>query len=176
MRSTLLLDQGYQPVDVISWQEAIRLIFLDKAEVVEEYEDDIRSAFLVIKMPAVVRLVNMFRRNKKRNVKFSRVSIYSRDDFSCQYCGVKKKMKEFTFDHVVPRSRGGKTNWENIVTCCVPCNSKKNNRTPEEAKMVLKKRPVRPDWIPAFVIRLNQTSVPDAWRDYLYWNTELDEE
>lgn len=176
MRSTLLLDQGYQPLDVISWQEAIRLIFLDKAEIVEEYEDEIRSTFLVIKMPAVVRLVNMFRRNKKKNVKFSRISIYSRDNFTCQYCGAKKRMKELTFDHIIPRSRGGKTNWENITTSCMPCNTRKNNRTPEEAKMKLRSLPVRPEWVPALVIRLNHKSIPEAWRDYVYWNVELEEE
>lgn len=176
MRSTLLLDSGYQPLDVISWQDAIRLLTLNKIEVVEEYEDEIRSAFLVIKMPAVVRLVGMFRRNKKKSVKFSRISIYARDNFKCQYCSVKGKMKDFTFDHVIPRSRGGKTNWENIVTACVGCNSKKNNRTPSEAGMRLLKTPVKPEWVPIISLRLTQRSIPDQWASYLYWNTELMED
>lgn len=176
MRSTLLLDQSYQPLDVITWQDAVRLITLNKAEVIEEYEDNIRSTFLIIKMPAVVRLINSFRRGKKKSVKFSRISIYARDGFKCQYCSLKGKMKDFTFDHVVPRSKGGKTNWENITTACVPCNTKKNNRTPAEAGMKLLKQPVKPDWVPIISLRLTQKSVPDQWASYLYWNSELDEE
>ncbi len=176
MKSTLLLDCGYSPIDVISWQDAIRLLTLNKCEILEEYEDNIRSTFLVIKMPAVVRLINSFRRAKRKNVKFSRISIYARDGFECQYCGIKGKMKDFTFDHVIPRSRGGKTNWENITTCCVSCNSKKNNRTPSEAGMKLLSQPIKPDWVPFIAIRLSQKSIPNAWVSYLYWNTELDQE
>ncbi len=176
MRSTLLLDQSYQPLDIISWQDAIRLLTLGKCEVIEEYDDEVRSKFLIIKMPAVVRLINMFRRGKNKTVKFSRISIYARDNFKCQYCGMKGKMKDFTFDHVVPRSRGGKTNWDNIVTACVPCNTKKNNRTPAEAKMKLLKQPVKPNWVPIISLRLTQRSIPDKWASYLYWNSELDED
>ncbi len=172
MQSTLLLAASYEPIDVISWQDAVRLMFLGKVEVVEEYEKDLRSTYLVIKMPAVVRLLSMFKKRKKK-VKFSRVNIYARDRYSCQYCGTKGKMKDFTFDHVTPRSQGGKTVWNNIVTCCQECNSKKDSRTPREAGMRLRKKPVQPEWLPAVTIRVSRTSMPDAWGDYLYWNVTL---
>lgn len=174
MRSTLLLAQSYEPLDIIPWQEAIRLLTLGKCEVVEEYEDEVRSTYLVIKMPAVIRLLKRFRKHKKP-VKFSRINVYARDKFCCQYCGKKGTTPELTFDHVVPRARGGKTNWENIVACCVSCNSKKHSRTPAEAGMKLKVKPVCPEWLPAVVIKINQKSAPEAWRDYLFWTVELEE-
>lgn len=175
MQSTLLLDQSYLPLDIISWQDAVRLLFLNKIEVVEEYEDELHSMYLVIKMPAVVRLLNAFKKKKKR-VKFSRINIYTRDRYACQYCGKSGTMKDFTFDHVIPRSRGGKTTWENIVTACSACNTKKGDRTPHEAKMRLIKDPVQPEWLPAVAIKVSQRSVPDEWASFLYWNSKLIED
>lgn len=172
---TLVLDQGYTPLKVVPWQRAVQLLFLNKVEMIEEYDQDIRSTYLVIKVPSVVRLLNGFRRHKKP-VKFSRVNIYGRDGYVCQYCGVKKTMGELTYDHVVPRTLGGKTTWTNIVTACSKCNAKKGGRTPEQARMRLKKKPVQPKDVPAIVIALSRTSVPDAWRDYLYWTGELEED
>jgi 5-methylcytosine-specific restriction endonuclease McrA len=174
MRSTLLLTQTYEPLDIIPWQEAIRLLTLGKCEVVEEYEDEIRSTYLILKMPAVVRLLKRFRKHKKP-VKFSRINVYARDKFCCQYCNKKGTTNDLTFDHVIPRARGGKTNWENIVACCVACNSKKNSKTPAEAGMKLKTKPVCPEWLPAVVIKISQKNAPQAWRDYLFWTVELDE-
>jgi 5-methylcytosine-specific restriction endonuclease McrA len=116
----------------------------------------------------------MFKKRKKK-VKFSRVNIYARDKYRCQYCGIKGRMKDFTFDHVIPRSQGGKTTWDNIVTCCPDCNCKKDSRTPKEAGMKLRKHPVQPEWLPAITIRVSQKSLPAAWKDYLYWNVTLDE-
>lgn len=173
MKSTLLLTTSYEPIDIISWQDAVRLMTLGKVEVIEQYEDDIRSTYLVIKMPAVVRLMSVFKRRKKK-VKFSRIGIYARDKFSCQYCGKKGSFKDFTFDHVIPRSRGGKTVWENIVTCCTKCNTKKGSKTPSEAGMKLRKQPVQPKWLPSVSIKISQHSVHETWRDYLYWTSELD--
>ena len=123
-------------------------------------------------MPAVVRLVSMFKK-KKKPVKFSRINIYTRDKFRCRYCGKKGTTKDFTFDHVIPRIQNGKTSWTNIVTCCVPCNRDKGGRTPEQAGMRLIKKPVQPKWLPAVTIRLSQDSVPQAWQDYLYWSGTL---
>lgn len=170
---TLLLSQSYEPIKVISWQRAITLLSLGKVEVIEEYDRDIRTVSVVIKMPAVVRLLRAFRRHKKP-VKFSRVNIYARDKYRCQYCGKKAPMKELTYDHVMPRSRGGKTTWTNIVTCCYECNRTKANRTPREARMRLRKEPIQPKWVPAVSIRLSASSMPDAWRDYLYWTGTID--
>lgn len=175
MQSTLLLDQSYMPLDIIKWTEAISLFFLGKCEIIEEYEEEIHSTYLVIKMPAVVRLIKSFR-HKKKKVKFSRLSIYARDGFQCLYCGCKGKIKDLTFDHIVPRSRGGKTTWINIATSCVPCNLEKANRTPTEAKMKLIKIPEEPKWLPVVMIKLSERSAPEAWRDYLYWNGKLDQD
>lgn len=169
MERTLLLTAAYEPIDIIPWQDAIRLLFLNKAEVVEEYEKELRSVYLVIKMPAVVRLLNMFKKRKKK-VKFSRVNIYARDKFLCQYCGVGGQMKDFTFDHVIPRAQGGKTVWENIVTCCKTCNGKKDNRTPKQAGMKLNRKPIRPEWLPAVKIKINQQHMPEAWKEYIFWS------
>lgn len=169
---TLLLSQGYEPIKVISWQRAITLLTLGKVEVIEEYDDEIRAVSLVIKIPAVVRLLRAFRRHAKP-VKFSRINIYARDGYKCQYCGTKCTISELTYDHVVPRAKGGRTTWENIVTCCYPCNYQKGNRTPTEAKMALRSTPTRPEWVPAVTIRVSTRSMPDAWRDYVYWTGEI---
>ncbi len=171
---TLLLAQTYEPIKVISWQRAFTLQALEKIEVIEEYDADVRSAKLCFKVPAVVRLIRGFRRHRKP-VKFSRVNIYARDKYRCQYCGEKAKFADLTYDHVVPRSAGGRTTWTNIVTACYTCNFKKANRTPTQATMTLLSKPVQPIWVPAVSIRVSLTSVPDAWRDYLYWTGALDE-
>jgi 5-methylcytosine-specific restriction endonuclease McrA len=170
---TLLLTQGYEPIKVISWQRAFTLFALDKVDVVEEYDTEIHSMSYVVRVPAVVRLRKAFRRFTKP-VKFSRVNIYARDGHRCQYCGVACTIAELTYDHVVPRSRGGATSWENIVSCCITCNARKANRTPAEAKMKLLSTPVRPGWMPAVQIKVSSKSVPDAWRDYVYWAGEID--
>ena len=175
MQQTLVLDQGYAPVKVVPWQHALILFFNGKVEIVEEYDREVRSTFLVIKMPAVVRLLHRFRRHKKP-VKFSRVNIYGRDGYACQYCGTKKPMGELTYDHVIPRAQGGTTTWTNIVTACQRCNSWKGGRTPAQAGMTLLKQPVQPKHVPAMVLELSRSSVPEAWRDCLYWTGSLDED
>jgi 5-methylcytosine-specific restriction endonuclease McrA len=170
---TLVLDQGYRPIEIVHWTRAVTLFFQGKAEIVSEYDGFIRSTLLVIKIPAVVRLVRAFRRHKKP-VKFSRVNIYGRDNYQCLYCGVKQTLGELTYDHVIPRSQGGKTTWTNIATACAECNGRKAGRTPEQAGMKLRKKPVQPVDLPAIVLSLSKESVPDAWRDFLYWTGDLD--
>jgi 5-methylcytosine-specific restriction endonuclease McrA len=172
---TLVLDQGYAPVKIVSWQRAIQLLFLGKVEVISEYDGFVRSTSVVLKIPAVVRLLRAFRRHRKP-VKFSRVNIYGRDNYRCQYCGNKFAMSELTYDHVVPRSQGGRTTWTNIVTCCGECNADKAGRTPAQARMRLLKQPVQPVDVPAMVIEVSRSNVPDAWRDFLYWTGSLDED
>ena len=147
-------------------------MLLGKVEVLEEYGREIRSVSFTIKLPSVVRLLRLVKRPKSP-VKFSRQNIYARDKYRCQYCGQKFSSEELTYDHVVPRSRGGKTEWENIVTCCVDCNRRKGGRTPSEAGMKLIKKPEKPTWIPALRITIGFREVPQSWRDYLYWNVEL---
>lgn len=172
---TLVLSQNFEPIKIVSWQRAITLLFLGKVEVIEEYDRNIKTTSLVIKVPSVVRLLNAFRRHRKPT-KFSRINIYGRDNYSCQYCGAKKPIVELTYDHVVPRAQGGKTIWSNIVTACTTCNTKKGNRTPEQAGMKLRRAPVQPTAAPVLVVTVSKESVPDAWRDYVYWTGELDQD
>jgi 5-methylcytosine-specific restriction endonuclease McrA len=172
---TLLLNQGYEPIKVISWQRAITLLTLHKVDVVEEYDAQIRATSMIVQVPAVVRLRKAFRRHAKP-VKFSRVNIYARDAYCCQYCGTRCAIDGLTYDHVIPRSRGGRTTWDNIVSCCYACNANKANRTPAEARMTLRSTPARPAWMPSVQIRVSTRSVPDAWRDYVYWTGEIESE
>jgi len=171
----LVLDPGYQPIDIVSWTKALELLFSGKAQVVEEYEDvPIRSQRLTLKLPSVLRLFKSYTRRK--HVKFSRANIFWRDKFCCQYCGQKKPSTDLTFDHVIPKCRrtaDSYKSWENIVTACVPCNRRKAGRTPEEAGMKLLRHPVKPMWTPQMTIRLKTTD-PEAWRSYIYWNVELE--
>src|SRR5271166_4674640 len=131
----LLLDQSYQPVEIITFQKAIKLLLKGKAEIVEEDEKLFRTERTSAKLPLVLRLIKSFRRRKE--VKFSRYNIFYRDNWTCQYCGDMKKSQDLTFDHVTPVCQGGTKNWENIVAACVRCNHKKHGRTPEQARMRL---------------------------------------
>lgn len=178
---TLVLSAWYEPIARVNWQRAITLLTLGKVEVVEEYEDrTIKSVTLEFKMPAVVRFIAAIR-NKKKAVKFSRENVYVRDRGECQYCANKVPRHDATYDHVVPRSQGGTTKWENIVIACVPCNQKKGGRTPEQAKMRLLSTPIRPKMLPdARRVTLSwQKGMPVSWQSWLkaysYWNTELEE-
>jgi 5-methylcytosine-specific restriction endonuclease McrA len=140
---TLLLTPQFLPDRVVSWEKAVVLLFLGKLEVLEEYDVPIRSPRLELLTPAVARLVRGGK-PRRRVLPFSRNNVLRRDDFRCQYCGHRFAPKELSLDHVLPRSRGGPRTWENIVACCFPCNTRKGNRTPEEARFTLLRRPVRP--------------------------------
>ena len=172
MEQVLLLNITYEPLRIINWKKAITLLFLGKVEVIEEYNKDIHAVSFTIKLPSVVRLLNLVKRPKSP-VKFSRQNIYARDRYQCQYCGKRFPSEELTYDHVVPKSRGGKTQWTNIVTCCVDCNRLKGGRTPSEASMTLVRKPSRPTWVPVIRVTVGYKEIPDTWRDYLYWNIEL---
>jgi len=172
MEQILLLNITYEPLKIINWKKAITMLCLGKVEVIEEYDLDIHSVSFTLKLPSVVRLLKMVKRHKSP-IKFSRQNIYARDRHRCQYCGNRHATEELTYDHVFPKSRGGKTEWENIVTCCIDCNRVKGGRTPKEASMALVRKPTRPTWIPALRITIGFHRVPESWRDYLYWNVEL---
>lgn len=172
---TLVLDQGYQPHRIVSWQRAVLMVFDGKVEVIEEYDDDIRSVTIVIKMPAVVRLLRAVR--GKRGVKLSRMNVAIRDGFKCQYCARKLPLSKLTYDHVLPRAHGGTTCWENIVMACYGCNGRKAARTPAQAGLTLLKQPVRPSWLPVVAFKIDPSlSMPDAWINWVYWHGKLDEE
>jgi 5-methylcytosine-specific restriction endonuclease McrA len=177
MEQTLLLNATYEPLKVVHWQKAITLWCQGKVEVISVYDDrEIRSVSFSLKLPSVIRLLRYIK--IKRNidyVPFSRANIYARDDHSCQYCGTVFPTSELTFDHVVPVAQGGRKDWENIVTCCVACNRRKGGRTPAEAGMRLIRAPRRPDKAPAIRISVGLKNAPEGWRDYFYWNMELDE-
>jgi 5-methylcytosine-specific restriction endonuclease McrA len=172
MEQTLLLNITYEPLKIIDWKKAIKLMLLDKVEVLEEYSREIHAVSFQVKLPSVVRLLRMVRR-PNTPIKFSRQNIYARDKYRCQYCARRLPGEELTYDHVIPKSRGGKTRWDNIVTCCMECNRRKGGRTPAEAHMSLVKKPSRPRWLPALKITIGYRQVPRTWRDYLYWNVEL---
>ncbi|HEY3452097.1 MAG TPA: HNH endonuclease [Myxococcales bacterium] len=165
---TLVLSASYEPVARVSWRRAITLLFAGKVEVVEEYEDQhIRTVTLAVRMPAVVRFLKNLA-GRRRAVKFSRENVYARDHGRCQYCGAQVAPSEATYDHVVPRSRGGRTAWENVVIACTPCNQKKGCRTPEQARMHLQVAPVRPKKLPELRLTLRfQRDMPAAWRSWL---------
>ena len=118
---------------------------------------------------------------KKRAIKFSRHNVWARDGGRCQYCGARVHRDEFTYDHVVPRARGGKTEWANVVVSCVPCNQKKGGRTPEQAGMALRSMPVRPKKLPdAGGLGIPwREGMPESWRawlrDTVYWTATLEE-
>jgi 5-methylcytosine-specific restriction endonuclease McrA len=172
MEQVLLLNATFEPLKVIDWKRAIRLLTLEKVEVLEEYDREIHSVTFAIKLPAVLRLFRYIKYRKK-HIKFSRANIYARDNFECLYCGQRFESQDLTFDHVVPKRYGGKTEWTNIVTCCYRCNRIKGGGTLKEAGLKLLKKPVKPDWVPFLMITIRVKSVPEAWRDYLYWNLEL---
>jgi len=164
---TLLLNASYEPLSVISWQRAMTLYFLEKVEVLSEYDDrDINSVSKRFRMPSVVRLLKYVRR-RYMGIKFSRQNIYARDNYRCQYCGDRPPVSELSFDHVHPRSKGGKTCWENIVACCVTCNRKKGGRCPEEANMPLLKTPIKPRSMAQLSVHVHKHQPPGDWLDYL---------
>jgi len=172
MTAVLFLDCDWQPMRVESWTRAVTDLFLGKIEVVEYSRDrTIKGVNREYPMPAVVRVLRRFRRDRVA-IKFSRINIYTRDRFACQYCGARFDAEDLTFDHVVPRSAGGRTSWENIVTACMPCNASKANRTPREASMSLLRRPVKPRFLPIVSVQMDVRHVPEEWRPY--WSTPLD--
>jgi len=165
---TLVLDMGYQPINAVSHRKALRYVIKGKVDVLETYDQAVHPEW---EMPAVVRLTHWIKPHKHR-VRFSRQNVLARDRWRCQYCGDRFLTHQLTFDHVVPRSRGGQTVWENIVMACQVCNSHKGNRTPAEAGMRLLKKPKRPTWLPNFNLTLQQLrEIPDQWREY--WTVEL---
>lgn len=172
MDKTLLLNVTYEPLRVISWRKAVTLMVLGKVEIVEAYDCTIRSVSFSVPLPSVVRLLTMvsWRRDV---VQFSRKNICVRDRGMCQYCGTQLPHQEITYDHVIPKSQGGLTSWENVVICCLRCNSKKGNKTPQQAGMKLITPPKKPQWHPAFRITSSMTEHPESWHEYLYWNVQL---
>jgi 5-methylcytosine-specific restriction endonuclease McrA len=163
---TLLLTPWMAPHKIISWERAVVLLVLDKIDVLEEYDEEIRSPSRTLRTPAVARLKKTGAA-RKHGVRFSRINVYTRDGFRCQYCGERKEMRHLNCDHVVPRVRGGHTVWENIVTSCYACNDRKGSRTPEEAGMTLRRKPFKPSSLPVTsAFRVTRSEMPEVWLPY----------
>lgn len=164
--NVLLLDSSMAPIRTISWRRALTLWIQQKARMLEEQSAEIVGDGWTFPVPSVLQLKNYIARQWDRHVNFSRQNIFFRDNFTCQYCHERFSPHKLTLEHVLPRSRGGKTNWQNIVASCFPCNQRKRGRTPEEANMKLKKKPEKPSeacwfWLPK--------DVPDDWEPYISW-------
>ena len=159
----LVLNQDYSALTVCSVQRAIVLIHLDKADLVEALPGyNLRSARKSFPWPSIVRL-RYYVRVPYRRIMLSRRNVLRRDGFRCQYCNQRERL---TVDHVVPRSRGGRDQWTNLVAACIRCNNKKGNQTPEEARMLLRRKPFRPSHV--MFIRDYVGKVEDTWKPYLF--------
>jgi 5-methylcytosine-specific restriction endonuclease McrA len=172
---TLVLNATFEPIKIVSWQRAITLFYQGKAEVIAEHNTEVRAVTFTFKLPSVVRLLRFVRvRGRREHVPFTRANIYRRDDYECQYCGETFDTEDLTFDHVIPAAQGGGRSWDNIVTACMPCNRKKGARTPAEAGMELRRKPGRPISSPIFRVSIGLRKTPESWRNFLYWNAELE--
>ena len=165
---------SYFPLSLWSWQDAIKAVFLDRVNIIDHYDVRVRSPSLEMRLPSVISLKEYM--PAARHPAFTRFNVFLRDRFSCQYCGEPYPSHDLTFDHLVPRSRGGRTTWVNVVTACGSCNLLKGNRLPRESGMYPRHRPVQPT---TYMLQENGRAFPpnylhQSWRDYLYWDTELD--
>ena len=166
----LVLNSNYSPICSIDWTRALVLFFEGKAEVVEEYPDkEVRTISKSFKVPAVIRLLKWVK-NKLVGLKFNRGAIFLRDKGTCQYCSIKLSVNDATFDHIIPKSKGGVASWTNSILSCYSCNQYKNNRTPEEAGMKLLSTPIKPESLPMdlnFTILNRFKEIPESWKTYL---------
>ncbi len=163
MQHVLVLNASYEPLNVTTVRRATVLVFKGKAEVIEELDNVLHSATSTFPWPHVIRLVQYVRVPRAVQRKISRRALFARDDWRCVYCG--SAGGRLTLDHVLPRSRGGESSWENVVTSCAPCNHEKGNRTLQEARMQLRFPPRAPT--PVLFITLAAPKIPDGWRPYL---------
>ena len=161
---------SYYPLSLWAWQDTLKAVFLDRVNIVSEYETKVHSPTTAISLPSVVSLKNYVK--PPQYPAFTRFNVFLRDGFTCQYCG---SDQDLTFDHVVPRRVGGQTTWENVVAACSPCNLKKGGRLCKEASMFPKQKPRQPT-----VYELHDSGrrfppnfLHESWQDYLYWDSEL---
>ena len=163
MKQVLVLNASYEPLNVCSLRRAHVLVFKGKAEVIEELDTPLRSATATFSWPHVIRLTTYVRVPRTVQRKISRRALFARDGWRCVYCG--SASGRLTLDHVVPRSRGGHSVWENVVTSCAPCNLRKGNRLLDEVAMTLHVPPRPP--APVLFISLAAPRIPDRWQPYL---------
>lgn len=162
---------SYFPLSLWSWQDAIKAVFLDRVNIVSEYDSVVHSPSFEMRLPSVVSLKSYIR--PATHPAFTRFNLFLRDRFECQYCG---SPNDLTFDHVIPRSKGGETSWENVVAACAPCNLRKGGRLPRHAKMHPHQKAYRPT---VNDLHKNGRLFPpnylhDSWMDFLYWDSPLE--
>lgn len=162
---------SYFPLSLWSWQTAIKAVFLRRVNIVCEYDRLVHSPSTELRLPSVIALKKYVR--PARHPAFTRFNLFLRDRFSCQYCGLGD---DLTFDHIVPRSQGGRTTWQNVTTACAQCNLRKGGKTPAQSGMHPKITPFRPT---SHQLMENGRAFPpnflhESWRDYLYWDSELE--
>lgn len=166
---------SYFPLSLWSWQDAVKAIFRESVHVISEYNRTIRSPNHEMRLPSVLALKEYI--PMERAPAFTRFNVFLRDQWTCQYCASGFKTSDLTFDHVIPRSRGGRSVWDNIVAACQTCNIKKGNRMPQEVRMFPVKPPQRPS---IYELQEQGRRYPpnflhESWGDYLYWDTELED-
>ena len=167
MNPVLVLNATYEPLNVVSVRRAVLLLLKEKAEIVEATEAWLHSEQLALPVPLVIRLVYYVRIPRRFSLPVSRRTVMARDNYTCQYCGTRLSRAQLTIDHVLPRSRGGESRWENVVAACGPCNRRKGNRTPEEAGMPVHRQPRRPRYLALTL--LEGARAPQVWNKYMYF-------
>lgn len=162
----LVLNASYEPLQLISVRRAVVLLLQEKAELIEAATQQLRARAIVFDVPLVIRLVRYIRIPRRLKLPCSRRGVFARDRETCQYCGIQPGRTQLTMDHVVPRSQGGATTWDNVVTACRDCNHRKGGRTPEQANMQLMITPRQPQYV-AFAL-LGELERHDVWRKYAF--------
>ncbi len=165
---------SYFPLSLWSWQDAIKAVFMDRVNILSEYNEEVHSPTMSMKVPSVIALKEYVPQDQLKPA-FTRFNLFLRDNWRCQYCGQQFKTPELTFDHVIPRAKGGGTSWENIVASCQPCNLLKGSMLPHECHMYPLRTPVQPS---TMELQRNGRAYPpnflhESWEDYLYWDAEL---
>ncbi len=162
---------SYYPLSLWTWQEAIKAAYLDRVDILAEYDQVVHSPTTEIRIPSVVVLRDYV--TPQRKVAFTRFNLFLRDGFSCQYCGAKG---DLTFDHVVPRAAGGITSWANVVAACSPCNLRKGSQSLRGSGLQLSKPPLQPEAEQLRNIgrRFPPNLLHESWIDFLYWDAELE--
>jgi len=171
MQDVLVLNSNYEPLNVCTMRRAISLMILGKAEILQNSEAPVPTAGGPYDAPSVVKMRYQVRRPMPQ-LRLSRHSVLARDQYTCQYCGVKGK--DLTIDHVLPRWAGGPHTWDSLVACCRRCNLKKGDKTPQQAHMKLARKPRRPHFVPYLSLPLYlKAQCRDDWRDYLPYFEEF---
>lgn len=165
MTSCILLNQDYSFLNVLNWKRAMALMAKQKVQVLAYSDHIIRTAEgICFRIPAVLKLIKLIRTLYRSKVPFSKRNVLIRDGFRCAYCG--EHQGKLTIDHVIPKSRGGKDNFDNCVACCRACNNRKGSKTPREAKLTLRCRPYEPTISEFFMMRAKKMGINDILRDF----------